>query len=169
MGRRTTFALVNGPPPAAAVACADRHVMLPAMQDGYKARLQATVKEVAARLESYLDLPMLDQAGFAAAVGVNPDAVDTLLATGEVFAMVGTVGDDRTPSFPRWLAHDGKILPGLSPVLAALRSNGEGHCLAVVAFLCEPRVDLHGRRVRDLMAEGKTDEATKLAAVWRKK
>lgn len=64
---------------------------------------------------------------------------------------------DREHVFPRWQFHDGKPLPHLREVVAALPADM--HPLDVATFMAAPREELGGRTVTQWLAGGGAAEA----------
>ena len=124
------------------------------------------------RLHDYLfaEGPVLMPADLAEKLGIPEAAVTTMLATGEVFGIIGDEGDPlgRKVFFPSWVVHEGVILDGIPQCLAILRSRGYEYCLMHLAFFAEPQSSLGGLRVLDALRQKNLAAALELANRWER-
>jgi hypothetical protein len=102
----------------------------------------------------------LSAAEFAQKLGVcSAETIRTYRLAGKIFAWEK---DERNFRYPAWQIYRGKILPGLSEVLAILNSK-ELPTLSIISFFIYPSDDLDGKSPLELLRQRQNDEVLDFA------
>lgn len=109
--------------------------------------------------------PFHSTRGVADLLGVSRQAVAKRVRTGSLVRVVTETGESLFPAFQ---FRSGRPLPGLIPVVRALRAGTDDE-YAIAQWLATPDPST-GRSPADLLAAGRTDDAlraaTRTAAAW---
>ncbi|MFT8636742.1 MAG: hypothetical protein ABF811_02135 [Pseudoclavibacter sp.] len=109
--------------------------------------------------------PFHSTRGVADLLGVSRQAVAKRVRTGSLVRVVTETGESLFPAFQ---LRSGRPLPGLLPVVRALRAGTDDE-YAIAQWLAAPDPSTR-RSPADLLAAGRTDEvlrtATRTAAAW---
>ena len=95
----------------------------------------------------------LSDAEFAARLGVS--ARETVRNYREKSRIFAWEKDARNLRYPAWQIHEGRLLPGLSEVLAALKGRS---AFSLANFFLSESDELDGQRPLDLLRAGRVDE-----------
>lgn len=105
-----------------------------------------------------------DETGMCAALGAGEELLgrpelERLVADREVLVVAAF---DGSRMFPTWQVADGRILPGLGSVVAAMAGQP---AWSVALWICTPHDDLGDRSPRDVLLAGESaEELARMAA-----